>query len=91
MFPLGSPVSPQLAFDSQRPWPEEVPDDVVNIIKDNNNRNRMSKDNSTNGAVQRRGPPPDSKTPIARTKLPDELQKLVDNEESLIDQLYDGT
>ncbi|KAL9118452.1 MAG: hypothetical protein Q9187_005004 [Circinaria calcarea] len=51
----------------------------------------MSKDNSTNGAVQRRGPPPDPKTPIARTKLPDELQKLVDNEESLIDQLYDGT
>ncbi|KAL9595473.1 MAG: hypothetical protein Q9219_006433 [cf. Caloplaca sp. 3 TL-2023] len=30
-------------------------------------------------------------TPIPREKLPQDLQKLVDNEESLMDQLYDGT
>ena len=51
----------------------------------------MPKDSSSDGAVQRRAPPADPKGPLARGKLPDELQKLVDNEESLIDQLYDGT
>ena len=29
--------------------------------------------------------------PLPREKLPDSLQKIVDNEESLMDQLYDGT
>lgn len=28
---------------------------------------------------------------LPREKLPQDLQKLVDNEESLLDQLYDGT
>ena len=51
----------------------------------------MTKANATNEAVQRRGAPPDPNAPIAREKLPDELQKLVDNEESLMDQIYDGT
>lgn len=30
-------------------------------------------------------------TPLPREKLPQDLQKLVDNEESFMDQLYDGT
>ncbi|KAI4161128.1 MAG: hypothetical protein LQ342_005166 [Letrouitia transgressa] len=29
--------------------------------------------------------------PLPREKLPDDLQRLVDNEESLLDQIYDGT
>lgn len=29
--------------------------------------------------------------PLPREKLPPDLQKLVDNDESLVDQLYDGT
>lgn len=28
---------------------------------------------------------------LPREKLPEDLQKLVDNEESLLDQLYDGS
>ena len=52
---------------------------------------KMSKENSSNEVVQRRGPPPDPNAPIAREKLPKDLQKLVDNEESLLDQIYDGT
>ena len=88
-------VLPATCLDSewprQRPWPEQVSIDVVNIIEEDNTRDTMSKDNSSDGAVQRRAPPPDPKAPLARGKLPDELQKLVDNEESLIDQLYDGT
>ena len=51
----------------------------------------MSKDNNSSGVVQRRGPPPDPDVPVPREKLPQELQKLVDNEESLMDQIYDGT
>ncbi|MCJ1237609.1 hypothetical protein MMC14_005596 [Varicellaria rhodocarpa] len=51
----------------------------------------MTKANAINEVVQRRGATPDPNTPISREKLPDELQKLVDNEESLMDQIYDGT
>ena len=29
--------------------------------------------------------------PLPREKLPDELQKMVDDEETLLDQIYDGT
>lgn len=85
------PVLPATCSDSERSWPEQAPIDVVNIVEVDKPRNIMSKDNSSDGAVQRRGPPPDPKAPLTRGKLPDELQKLVDNEESLMDQLYDGT
>lgn len=51
----------------------------------------MSKDGKPERAVQRRGPPPEPSAPIPREKLPDELQKIIDKEESLFDQLYDGT
>lgn len=48
----------------------------------------MSRPNDST-AVQRR---PESKSdPLPREKLPDELQKLVDDEDTLIESLYDGT
>ena len=40
---------------------------------------------------QRLGQPPSDSDPLPRENLPKELQKLVDNEESLLDQIYDGT
>ncbi|KAL8815241.1 MAG: hypothetical protein Q9191_008477, partial [Dirinaria sp. TL-2023a] len=52
----------------------------------------MSRPNdSSNNAIQRR-PPPSEDAPLPpREKLPDELQKMVDDEDSLMDALYDGT
>ena len=51
----------------------------------------MSKENNSNGTAHRRGAPPDPEAPIAREKLPDDLQHLVDDDESLMDKIYDGT
>ncbi len=48
----------------------------------------MSDKKGPNEAVQRR--PPLDPT-LAREKLPKDLQKLVDEEDSLLDQIYDGT
>ena len=50
----------------------------------------MSKDNSSTTTTQRKAPPPNVPLP-AREKLPEKLQKIVDDEETLLDQLYDGT
>lgn len=37
-------------------------------------------------------PPHDrNNTPLPREKLPKDLQKIVDDEETLLDQIYDGT
>ena len=48
----------------------------------------MSGKNESNEAVQRRAPlSPD----LPREKLPKDLQKIVDDEDSLLDQIYDGT
>lgn len=44
--------------------------------------------NSDNDLVRRRGQPD---APLPREKLPKDLQNLVDNEETLLDQIYDGT
>lgn len=49
-------------------------------------------DSSNNAVVQRRSPPPREDAPLPpREKLPEELQKMVDDEDSLMDSLYDGT
>ena len=50
----------------------------------------MSSNKDSNNAVQRRVKPSEG-DPLPREKLPESLQKIVDNEESLVDQLYDGT
>ena len=42
-------------------------------------------------AQQRKGPEPDPNTLPPREKLPDKLQKIVDNEDSLWDEVMDGT
>lgn len=47
-----------------------------------------SKDSNTN--VQRRVKHSED-DPLPREKLPESLQKIVDNEESLMEQIYDGT
>ena len=49
-----------------------------------------SNKDSTNTTVQRRVKPSEN-DPLPREKLPDSLQKIIDDEESLMDQLYDGT
>ena len=49
----------------------------------------MSRSNDST-VVQRRAEPSDAPLP-PREKLPDELQKIVDDEDSLMDALYDGT
>ena len=49
----------------------------------------MSSNTDFNGPKQRKKPL--AKEPLPREKLPQELQHLVDDEESLLDQLYDGT
>ena len=36
-------------------------------------------------------PPQANDTPLPREPLPKALQKLVDDEETLLDQIYDGT
>lgn len=50
----------------------------------------MSNNQDSNATVQRPAKPSEA-DPLPREKLPDSLQKIVDNEESLMDQLYDGT
>ena len=50
----------------------------------------MSNNKDSNTTVQRPTKPSEA-DPIPREKLPESLQKIVDNEESLMDQLYDGT
>lgn len=51
----------------------------------------MTKDkeseNAANASLYRR----DTDKLVPREKLPDELQKLVDDEDTLLDQIYDGT
>lgn len=44
-------------------------------------------ENASKAALYRK----DTDKLIPREKLPDELQKLVDDEDSIIDQIYDGT
>lgn len=48
----------------------------------------MSRPNDST-AVQRR--PPTADDPLPREKLPNELQKIVDDEDTLLESLYDGT
>ena len=50
----------------------------------------MSSDKSSDTLVQRRTKHSDDE-PLPREKLPESLQKIVDNEESLMEQIYDGT
>lgn len=50
----------------------------------------MSNNNESNKAIQRR-PKPSEVDPLPRVKLPTDLQKRVDDEERLLDQIYDGT
>ena len=50
----------------------------------------MSTNNESNNVARRRAKPSET-DPLPREKLPESLQKLVDNEESLMDQIYDGT
>lgn len=50
----------------------------------------MSSNKNSNTTVQRRAKYSED-DPLPREKLPESLQKIVDNEESLWEQLYDGT
>ena len=50
----------------------------------------MSRDKDSDTLVQRRTKHSDDE-PLPREKLPESLQKIVDNEESLMEQIYDGT
>ena len=50
----------------------------------------MSSKEDSNKAVQRRSNPSEN-NPLPREKLPESLQKIVDDEDSLLDQIYDGT
>lgn len=50
----------------------------------------MSNNKENNTSVQRRGKHSED-DPLPREKLPESLQKIVDNEESLMEQIYDGT
>ena len=52
----------------------------------------MSSNKDSNATVQKRATvKPLESDPLSREKLPQSLQKIVDDEESLMDQLYDGT
>lgn len=51
----------------------------------------MSKPNGPRGSIQTSIYPADTDKLVPREKLPADLQKLVDNDDSLFDQLYDGT
>jgi hypothetical protein len=42
-------------------------------------------------AHERKSPPPDLGQPPPREKLPAKLQKIVDNEDTLWDEVVDGT
>ena len=50
----------------------------------------MSSNKDSNTTIQRRVNHSED-DPLPREKLPDSLQKIVDNEESLMEQVYDGT
>lgn len=50
----------------------------------------MSSDKDSDTTVQRRVKHSED-GPLPREKLPDSLQKIVDNEDSLMEQIYDGT
>ena len=50
----------------------------------------MAKKNDSDQS-NRRGAQPSETDPIPRVKLPESLQKQVDDEETLLDQVYDGT
>ena len=50
----------------------------------------MSGNKEPNSTVQRRVKHSED-DPLPREKLPESLQKIVDNEESLLEQVYDGT
>lgn len=50
----------------------------------------MSSNKDSNNTVQRRVKHSEDE-PLPREKLPESLQKIVDNEESLMEQIYDGT
>lgn len=50
----------------------------------------MSGKDKTNSVVQRTANRLEPDT-LPREKLPADLQKIVDNDESLLDQVYDGT
>lgn len=50
----------------------------------------MASDKGSNTTVQKRVKHSED-DPLPREKLPESLQKIVDNEESLMDQIYDGT
>ena len=49
----------------------------------------MSTESSSHGTVRRKKP--SANDPLPRDRLPQQLQDLVDDEETLLDQLYDGT
>ena len=50
-----------------------------------------AKENTVSPAASKPVQPPGSDGPIPREKLPTALQKIVDDEETLFEQLYDGT
>ena len=50
----------------------------------------MSSNKDSNTTVQKRVKHSEDE-PLPREKLPESLQKIVDNEESLMEQIYDGT
>lgn len=50
----------------------------------------MSSNKDSNSSAQRRVKHSEDDA-LPRAKLPESLQKIVDNEESLMEQIYDGT
>ena len=46
--------------------------------------------NKNSSDIVHRGPKPSTSDELPREKLPDTLQKLVDDEETLFEQIYDG-
>ena len=48
----------------------------------------MAPEKESSNVVQR---VKNAEAPLPREKLPEELQKMVDDEETLLDQIYDGT
>lgn len=51
----------------------------------------MSKSNDSSSAAQDSLYRKDTDKLIPREKLPEDLQKLVDDDDSLVDQIYEGT
>ena len=54
------------------------------------NPNNMSKDKDPKASSQTSVPSTEVDKPLPQGKLPKDLQKLVDDEDSLLDQIYDG-